>query len=77
MATDERIKEIIAEQLGIEPSKVTDDAHIYDDLGADSLDQVELIMLFEEEYDIEISESETERYLVVSDIIAKIKEKAN
>jgi acyl carrier protein len=55
-----RVKEIIIDKLGIEEEKITNDARFIEDLGADSLDTVELIMQFEEEFDIEISDEEAE-----------------
>ena len=55
-----RVKEIIIDKLGIEENKITNDARFIEDLGADSLDTVELIMQFEEEFDIEISDEEAE-----------------
>ena len=55
-----RVKEIIVDKLGVEESKITNDARFIEDLGADSLDTVELIMQFEEEFDIEISDEEAE-----------------
>tara|TARA_B100000676_G_C17897721_1_gene742823 strand:+ start:255 stop:491 length:237 start_codon:yes stop_codon:yes gene_type:complete len=55
-----RVKEIIIDKLGVEESKITNDARFIEDLGADSLDTVELIMQFEEEFDIEISDEEAE-----------------
>ena len=60
MAHEERVKELIVDQLGVDPSKVTPDASFIDDLGADSLDTVELIMAFEEEFGIEIPDEEAE-----------------
>ena len=55
-----RVKEIIVDKLGVEESKITNDARFIEDLGADSLDTVELIMQFEEDFDIEISDEEAE-----------------
>ena len=63
-----RIKEIIIDKLGIEESKITTEARFIEDLGADSLDTVELIMQFEEEFDIEISDGEAAEYRIVGDI---------
>lgn len=63
----EKIKNIIVEQLGIDESKVTPDASFIDDLGADSLDMVELIMAIEEEFEIEVPEEEAENIVTVSD----------
>ena len=68
-ATDSRVKEIIINELGVEPEKVTDDASFVEDLGADSLDTVELVMAFEEEFDIEIPDEDAEKLETVSDAI--------
>lgn len=56
----EKFKEIIVERLGVDPNEITDDASFVDDLGADSLDTVELVMAFEEEFDIEIPDEDAE-----------------
>jgi acyl carrier protein len=69
---EERIKEIIVEQLGVEKDEVTPEAAFIDDLGADSLDIVELVMALEEEYDLEISDEEAEKIRTVGDAIAYI-----
>lgn len=63
----ERIRNILVELLGVEPDDVTPNASFIDDLGADSLDLVELIMAFEEEFNVEISDAEAESWLTVSD----------
>ena len=74
----EKVKKIIAEHLGIDDmSKITDDAKFIDDLGADSLDPVELVMAFEEEFGSEISDSEAEKILTVGDAVKFIEGKAN
>jgi acyl carrier protein len=65
----DKIKKIIVDHLGIDAEKVTDEASFIDDLGADSLDTVELVMAFEEEFGAEISDSEAEKILTVSDAI--------
>jgi acyl carrier protein len=69
---DERVKEIIANQLGVEKTEVVPDAAFVDDLGADSLDLVELIMAMEEEFDIEIADEEAEKLKTVQDVISYI-----
>jgi len=75
MAIEERIKEIIADQLGVEVDKITPEAKFVDDLGADSLDVVELIMAFEEEFGIEIPDEDAEKIQTVGDVINYLKEK--
>ena len=72
----EKIKKIIVDHLGVDASKVSDEASFIDDLGADSLDTVELVMAFEEEFGAEISDSEAEKILTVGDAI-KFIEKAS
>ncbi|MEW6325321.1 MAG: acyl carrier protein [Nitrospirota bacterium] len=73
---DERVKKIIAEQLGVEEDEVTSEASFVDDLGADSLDTVELVMALEEEFGIEIPDEEAEKILTVQQAIDYIKERA-
>ena len=65
----EKVKKIIVDHLGVDAEKVTDEASFIDDLGADSLDTVELVMAFEEEFGSEISDSEAEKILTVSDAV--------
>ena len=74
MAADtfDRVKKIIVEQLGVEENEVTPEASITDDLGADSLDQVELVMAFETEFGIDIPDEEAEKIKTVGDAVAKI-----
>jgi acyl carrier protein len=69
----EKIKEIIVDQMGVDPDKVTEDASFIEDLGADSLDIVELIMTFEEEFDMEMSDEDAEKIATVGDVIKYIK----
>ena len=77
MAAEDKIKSIIAEQLGVKPEEVTPKASFVDDLGADSLDTVELIMALEEEFNIEIPDEDAEKMKTVGDTIKYIEEKAN
>ena len=76
MAAEDKIKSIIAEQLGVKPEEVTAKASFVDDLGADSLDTVELIMALEEEFSIEIPDEDAEKMKTVGDVIKYIEEKA-
>jgi len=69
MVSEERIKEIIVEQLGVDEEQITPDASFIDDLGADSLDTVELVMAFEEEFDVEIPDDDAEKIRTVQDVI--------
>ncbi len=77
MAVQEKIKEIIAEQLGVKKEEVTDDAKFIDDLGADSLDTVELVMALEEEFGIEIPDEDAEKMVTVGEAIKYIEQKAS
>ena len=72
----ERVKKIVVEHLGVEADKVSESASFIDDLGADSLDTVELVMAFEEEFGIEIPDDAAEKILTVKDAIDFIKENA-
>ena len=72
----DKIKKIIVDHLGVDAEKVTDEASFIDDLGADSLDTVELVMAFEEEFGSEISDTEAEKILTVGDAIKFIESKA-
>lgn len=69
-----QVKEIIVEQLGVDPEKVTTDAKFIEDLGADSLDTVELVMTFEEKFSIEVPDEDAEKLKSVSDVVNYIKE---
>ena len=70
---EEKVSEIIVEQLGVEAGEVTPEASFIEDLGADSLDTVELVMAFEEEFDIEIPDEDAEKIVTVGDAIKYIK----
>mgnify|MGYP005835108821 FL=1 len=70
---EKRVKEIIVEQLGVNESEVKPEAKFVDDLGADSLDLVELVMALEEEYNMEISDEDAEKILTVGDAIEYIR----
>ena len=71
-----KVKKMVVDHLGAEESKVTDEANFIDDLGADSLDTVELVMAFEEEFGSEISDSDAEKILTVGDAIKFIESKS-
>ena len=71
---DEKVKEIICEQLGVEDDDVMPNAKFIEDLGADSLDTVELVMAFEEAFDLEIPDEDAEKIVTVADAINYIKE---
>ncbi len=75
--TPDRVKKIVVEHLGVDEGKVTDNASFIDDLGADSLDTVELVMAFEEEFGCEIPDDAAEKILTVKDAISFIEENAN
>ena len=76
MGVEEKIKAIIAEQLGVKPEEVTPEASFIDDLGADSLDTVELIMALEEEFSVEIPDEDAEKMTTVGDAVKYIETKA-
>ncbi len=76
MSVQEKVRSIIAEQLGVKPEEVTPQASFIDDLGADSLDTVELVMALEEEFGIEIPDEEAEKLATVGDAVKYIEEKA-
>jgi acyl carrier protein len=76
MAVADKVKSIIAEQLGVKIEEVTPEASFIDDLGADSLDTVELIMALEEEFNVEIPDEDAEKMTKVSDAIKYVEEKA-
>jgi acyl carrier protein len=72
----DRVKEIIVEQLGVNPDQVTPEAKFIEDLGADSLDTVELVMAFEEEFGAEIPDEDAEKLQTVGDVIKYIEERS-
>ncbi len=67
-----KVKDIIIEELGVDAEKVTDQASFIDDLGADSLDTVELVMAFEEEFDLEIPDEDAEKMRTVADVVSYV-----
>ena len=73
----DRVKKIVVEHLSVEESSISDTSSFIDDLGADSLDTVELVMAFEEEFGSEISDSDAEKILTVGDAVKFIENKAN
>lgn len=75
MALEEKVKEIIVEQLGVNAEQVTPEASFIDDLGADSLDTVELVMAFEEEFGAEIPDEDAEKLTTVGAVVSYLKEK--
>jgi acyl carrier protein len=74
--TLDKVKKIIVDQLGVDEAEVTMEASITEDLGADSLDQVELVMAFETEFNIDIPDEEAEKIKTVGDAVRKIEETA-
>ncbi len=76
MPKSQRVKEIISEQLGVEANQITPEASMTDDLGADSLDQVELVMVLEEEFNVTISDDDADKIATVQDAINYINEHA-
>jgi acyl carrier protein len=72
---EERVKDIIVEELGVERDKLTSEASFMEDLGADSLDTVELVMAFEKEFDIDIPDEEAEKLRTVGDALSYLHEK--
>ena len=71
---DQRVKDIIVEQLGVKPEQVTPEAKFIEDLGADSLDTVELVMALEEEFGIEVPDEQAEKLQSVGDVMKYIEE---
>lgn len=76
MSVEAKVKDIIAKQLGVDGEKVTSEASFIDDLGADSLDTVELVMAFEEAFNIEIPDEDAEKILKVQDAVKYIDDKS-
>lgn len=72
---EERVKDIIVDQLGVSAEQVTSDAKFVEDLGADSLDTVELVMALEEEFDVEVPDDEAEKLQAVKDVVSFITSK--
>lgn len=77
MSVEEKVREIIVDQLGVDEKQVTTDAAFIDDLGADSLDTVELVMALEEEFDVEIPDEDAEKIAKVQDAIDYINNNTN
>ncbi|MFP6637712.1 MAG: acyl carrier protein [Nitrospinaceae bacterium] len=77
MSVEEKVKEIIVDQLGVDENQVIAEASFIDDLGADSLDTVELVMALEEEFDIEIPDDEAEKIATVQDATNYVKSRNN
>jgi acyl carrier protein len=74
---EDRVKDIIVEQLGVNPEQVTPSASFIEDLGADSLDTVELVMAFEEEFSVEVPDEDAEKLQSVGDVIKYIEDKTS
>jgi len=77
MSIEERVKNLVITQLGVDAGKVTTDSSFIDDLGADSLDTVELVMAFEEEFDIEIPDDDAQKIRTVKDAVDYLKDKTS
>lgn len=75
LSVEEKVKKIVGEQLGVEEEELTPDASFVEDLGADSLDTVELVMAFEEEFSIEIPDDDAEKIITVQNSVDYIKER--
>jgi acyl carrier protein len=73
---EEKVRDIIVEQLGVNPEQVVPGASFTNDLGADSLDTVELVMAFEDEFGVEVPDEEAEKLLTVSDVVKYIEDKS-
>ena len=77
MAIEDKVKEIIVEQLGVSADEVVNEASFIDDLGADSLDIVELVMAIEEEFSIEVPDDDAEKMQNIGDVVAYVEEKSD
>jgi acyl carrier protein len=77
MSLEEKVKNLVVTQLGVDAGKVTNDSSFIDDLGADSLDTVELVMAFEEEFDMEIPDEDAQKMRTISDVIDYLKDKVD
>ena len=77
MDLEKRVKDLVVTQLGVEAVKVTTDASFIDDLGADSLDTVELVMAFEEEFELEIPDEDAQKMKTVADVVGYLKDKVS
>ena len=77
MSVEEKVKEIVVDQLGVDEKQVSPEASFIDDLGADSLDTVELVMALEEEFDIEIPDEDAEKIATVQNAVDYIKDQTN
>ncbi len=75
MSLEEKVKDIIVEKLGVDAEKVTENAHFIDDLGADSLDTVELVMAFEEEFEVEIPDEDAQEITTVKSAVEYLSKK--
>jgi len=75
LSVEEKVKKIVGEQLGVDEEEITPDASFVEDLGADSLDTVELVMAFEEEFSIEIPDDDAEKIITVQNSVDYIKER--
>ena len=75
LSVEEKVKKIVGEQLGVDDEEITPDASFVEDLGADSLDTVELVMAFEEEFSIEIPDEDAEKIITVQNAVDYIKER--
>lgn len=74
---EQKVKEIIVEQLSVNPEQVTSEARFIEDLGADSLDVVEIVMAFEEEFGVEVPDEDAEKLLTVGEVVKYIEDKVN